>query len=105
MIIIPNLREHHKFTVKKYGKAIAERYKFIHQLLDSAQPVLGKEHRKLFHDEATMRWIGMTYGFIAEQIARDHWRMDIESTKRKNAIAREKYKREKGKNNKKSRGK
>ena len=95
MVKIPNLREHHKFTIEKYGKPAAEKYKFIHKLLDSAQPFLGKEHRKLFHDEATMRFIGMTYGFVAEQIARDHWRMDIESTNRKNAIAREKYKKEK----------
>ena len=101
----PNLREHHKFTIGKYGKATAERYKFVHQMLDSAQPALGKLHRKLFHDEATMRWIGMTYGFVAEQIARDHWRMDRESTNRKNKKAREEYKRKKDLNTKNKKNK
>ena len=97
---MPNLREHHAFTIKKYGKATAERYKFVHRLLDSAQPTLGKLHRKLFHDEVTMRFIGTTYGWTAEMIARDHWRMDGESTNRKNKAAREKYKREKDLNKK-----
>ena len=97
MIEIPNLREHHKFTIEKYGLATANKYKFVHQLLDSAQPVLGKTHRKLFHDEGTMLWIRANYGFVAEQIARDHLRMDLASTNRKNAAAREKYKRDKNK--------
>ena len=52
-----------------------------------------------------MRWIGATYGFVAEQIARDHWRMDRESTNRKNKAAREKYKREKDLNSKRGKNK
>ena len=102
---MPNLREHHAFTIKKYGKATAERFKFVHQILDSAQPALGKLHRRLFHDENTMRWIGMTYGFVAEQIARDHWRMDRESTNRKNKKAREEYKLKKDLNTKSKKNK
>ena len=96
----PNLREHHSHDIKKYGIVIAKKYKFVHKLLDSAQPYLGKEHRKLFHDEATMRWMGIMYGSIAEMIAREHWRLDLETTKKRNAIARERYKKEKGLNTK-----
>ena len=65
--------------------------------MDAPQKVMGKDHRKLYHDYATCQLIGMMGGPMAEMICREHIRLDRETTERKNAKARQKYKREKNK--------
>ena len=65
--------------------------------MDAPQAVLGKDHRKLFHDAATCQLIGMMGGPMAEAICLEHVRLDKEVTGRKNAKAREKYKKDKNK--------
>ncbi|MHC1636327.1 MAG: DUF6915 family protein [Candidatus Methanospirareceae archaeon] len=81
---MPNLREHYKHDVKRFGKAIADRYKFIHRILDSAQPALQRWHRKLYHDERTVKLIEQLFGPIAAEVAREHIRLDRETTRLKN---------------------
>lgn len=72
-------------------------YAWVHKWMDSPQPLLGKYHRRLFHDAATCQLIGMMGGPMAEAICLEHIRLDKEVTNRKNAKARQKYKREKNK--------
>jgi len=90
---MPNLREHHRADIKKWGKKIADEYKWVHEWLDSPQKVLGKEHRKFFHDQQTVEFIGQGWGIVAQAIARDHIELDKEVTDMKNAKARAEYRR------------
>ncbi len=93
---IPNLREHVKHDTEVF-KVPKGAYKWVHQWIDSPQPLLGKHHRRLFHDAATCQWIGMMGGPMAEAICLEHIRLDKEVTNRKNAKARERYKKDKNK--------
>jgi len=93
---MPNLREHVKHDTEVFGVPTGA-YRWVHRWMDAPQPLMGKEHRKLFHDFATCQLIGMIGGSMAEMVCREHIRLDREVTERKNAKAREKYKRDKNK--------
>lgn len=97
---MPNLREHVAHDTKVFGVSKGA-YKWVHQWIDSPQPLLGKYHRRLFHDAATCQLIGMIGGPMAEAVCLEHIRLDKEVTHRKNAKARERYKKEKNKQIKK----
>jgi hypothetical protein len=88
---MPNLREHHRHDAELFGKEIAEKYKFVHQILDSAQPALQQSHRKYFHDAKTVQFITWMYGPIAGFIAAEHLRFDKERT----ALNRQRWNRRK----------
>ena len=92
---MPNLREHHRADIKKWGKKTADEYKWIHEWLDAPQKALGKDHRKFFHDQATIEFITGMWGIVAGAIARDHIELDKKTTDAKNAKAREEYQRRK----------
>ena len=100
MVTIPNLREHVKHDTEVF-RVPKGAFKWVHQWMDAPQPLLGKYHRRLFHDAATCQLIGMMGGPMAEAVCLEHIRLDKEVTERKNAKAREKYKRDKNKEIKK----
>lgn len=86
---MPNLREHHRRDIELFGQTIALKYKFVHQIMDSAQPFFQQEHRKYFHNTQTVLYIAWMYGSIAGIIAAEHLRLDQEraalnSLRRKN---------------------
>ena len=93
---MPNLREHVRHDTKVFGVPKGA-YAWVHRWMDAPQKVMGKDHRKLYHDLETCELIGMIGGPLAKAICLEHLRLDKEVTERKNAKAREKYKREKKK--------
>jgi hypothetical protein len=48
---MPNLREHCKRTSEVFNVPKGA-YKWVHQLIDSAQPFWGKDHRRIGHNVA-----------------------------------------------------
>ena len=106
MITIPNLREHIKHD-SDFFKVPKGAYRWVHEAIDYPQKFYGKYHRKFNHTPQTCEFLGsldnrgirVNYNGInmpmAKAICLEHIRLDLESTNRKNAIAREKYKREK----------
>lgn len=114
----PNLREHIRHD-SEFFKVTKGAFRWVHLYMDAprewknAQGVeLGKYHRKFFHDKETCALLGMRdrsglwtiyngiYMPMAQAICLEHIRKDIGVTKKRNAIAREKYKKEKGLNTK-----
>ncbi|MBE9594252.1 MAG: hypothetical protein IMF19_12340 [Proteobacteria bacterium] len=100
---IPNLREHKKLCEKHFGKALTARYGWINGYMDhflGAQELLGKDHRRIAHNEEFAQLMESVYGYWAGQFVRYHILCDRASTERKNAKAREKYKKDKENKNK-----
>ena len=93
---MPNSREHKKLCEKHFGKALTAQYNFINDLMDHPwQEILGKDHRRIAHNEEFAQLMELQYGYWAGQFVRFHIICDRTVTERKNAKAREKYKRDK----------
>jgi hypothetical protein len=63
------------------------------------QEIYGKDHRRFAHNEEFAQLMEYYYGYWAGQFVRYHILCDRMLTERKNAKARQKYKREKNKKN------
>ena len=111
---MPNLREHVVIDSKVFGVKKGK-YRWVHQTMDNPQKIYGKYHRRYNHNPTFCKWLAMTYfdGLWAiyngvqmpfiEAICLNHIAEDIKITKKRNAIAREKY--QKGLNSKRGKNK
>ena len=95
---MPNSREHKRLCEKHFGKALTAKYNFINDLMDHPwQELYGKDHRRIAHNEEFAQLMEVQHGYWAGQFVRYHIICDRLVTGRKNAIAREKYKKDKNK--------
>lgn len=95
-IKMPNSREHRKLCIEKFGVQLTNQWGWINTAMDHPwQELYGKNHRRVAHNEAYARLMEIQYGYWAGQFVRFHIECDRKETNRKNAIAREKYKKEK----------
>lgn len=112
-MIMPNLREHIRHD-SEFFKVPKGAFRWVHEIMDYPQKFYGKDHRRFYHTPQTCEFLalldrsGIWVNYnginmpIAKAICLEHIRLDIESTKRKNAIARERYRKKKSLNKRKN---
>ena len=106
MVNIPNRREHIKIDSEVFGVPKGK-YAWVHAYMDAPQKTWGKHHRRFNHTPQTCEFLASldnsnlwvvykgVYMKMAQAICLHHIHEDIEITKKRNAIAREKYQKEK----------